>query len=118
MDIGMQQGLHFNHCWAVGNSAQLGIEDLLEYHDEVFNPETSSKSKTGESDHSGRKQMESKGSFEQRSNRTHADTPSIREVLCQRVQRGLALPCKKYRDWMQNTFSLSKKLKNTQAIPY
>lgn len=43
MDIGMQQGLHFNHCWAVGNSAQLGIEDLLEYHDEVFNPETSSK---------------------------------------------------------------------------
>ncbi|MDR1846639.1 MAG: acetate--CoA ligase family protein [Bacteroidales bacterium] len=36
MDIGMQQGLHFNHCWAVGNSAQLGIEDILEYHDEVF----------------------------------------------------------------------------------
>lgn len=43
MDIGMQQGLHFNHCWAVGNSAQLGIEDLLEYHDESFDPETSSK---------------------------------------------------------------------------
>lgn len=43
MDIGMQQGLHFNHCWAVGNSAQLGIEDLLEYHDEVFDPKTSSK---------------------------------------------------------------------------
>ncbi len=43
MDIGKQQGLHFNHCWAVGNSAQLGIEDLLEYHDEVFDPETSSK---------------------------------------------------------------------------
>ncbi|MDR1005264.1 MAG: acetate--CoA ligase family protein [Bacteroidales bacterium] len=42
MDIGMQQGLHFNHCWAVGNSAQLGIEDILEYHDEVFN-ESSSK---------------------------------------------------------------------------
>lgn len=43
MDIGKQQGLHFNHCWAVGNSAQLGIEDLLEYHDEVFDPKTSSK---------------------------------------------------------------------------
>ena len=43
MDIGMQQGLHFNHCWAVGNSAQLGIEDLLEYHDESFDPATSSK---------------------------------------------------------------------------
>ena len=43
MDIGMQHGLHFNHCWAVGNSAQLGVEDLLEYHDEVFNPETSAK---------------------------------------------------------------------------
>jgi len=43
MDIGIQQGLHFNYCWAVGNSAQLGIEDILEYHDEVFNPETSSR---------------------------------------------------------------------------
>lgn len=43
MDIGMQQGLHFNHCWAVGNSAQLGIEDILEYHDESFDPKTSSK---------------------------------------------------------------------------
>lgn len=43
MDIGKQQGLHFNHCWAVGNSAQLGIEDMLEYHDEVFDPKTSSK---------------------------------------------------------------------------
>lgn len=43
MDIGMQLGLNFNHCWAVGNSAQLGIEDLLEYHDDVFNPETSAK---------------------------------------------------------------------------
>ncbi|MFA6824066.1 MAG: acetate--CoA ligase family protein [Bacteroidales bacterium] len=43
MDIGIQQGLHFNHCWGVGNSAQLGIEDILEYHDEVYNPETSSK---------------------------------------------------------------------------
>lgn len=43
MDIGKQQGLHFNHCWAVGNSAQLGIEDMLEYHDEVFDKNTSSK---------------------------------------------------------------------------
>lgn len=43
MDIGMQQGLHFNHCWGVGNSAQLGIEDILEYHDEAFDPKTSSK---------------------------------------------------------------------------
>jgi len=41
MDIGMQQGLHFNHCWAVGNSAHLGIEDILEYHDQVFDPKTS-----------------------------------------------------------------------------
>ena len=43
MDIGMQQGLNFNHCWAVGNSAQLGIEDILEYHDEVFDKASSSK---------------------------------------------------------------------------
>ncbi|MFA7081965.1 MAG: acetate--CoA ligase family protein [Bacteroidales bacterium] len=43
MDIGIQQGLHFNHCWGVGNSAQLGIEDILQYHDEAFDPKTSSK---------------------------------------------------------------------------
>ena len=43
MDIGMQQGLQFNHTWAVGNGAQLGIEDILEYHDEVFDIKTSSK---------------------------------------------------------------------------
>ncbi|MDR0970880.1 MAG: acetate--CoA ligase family protein [Bacteroidales bacterium] len=43
MDIGIQQGLAFNHCWGVGNSAQLGIEDILEYHDEVFDEKTSSK---------------------------------------------------------------------------
>jgi acetyltransferase len=41
MDTGMQQGLHFNHCWAVGNSAQLGIEDILQYHDEVFTEQSS-----------------------------------------------------------------------------
>ncbi len=36
-------GLAFNSVWAVGNSAQVGIEDVIEHLDETFNPETSSK---------------------------------------------------------------------------
>ena len=41
-EYGMSNGLKFNSVWAVGNSAQLGIEDVLEHLDETFNPETSS----------------------------------------------------------------------------
>ena len=41
-EYGMTNGLKFNSVWAVGNSAQLGIEDVLEHLDETFNPETSS----------------------------------------------------------------------------
>lgn len=40
---GMSNGLSFNSVWAVGNSAQMGIEDVLEHLDETFNPETSSR---------------------------------------------------------------------------
>ena len=42
-EYGMTNGLTFNSVWAVGNSAQVGIEDVLEHLDETFDPETSSR---------------------------------------------------------------------------
>ncbi|MDD4847395.1 MAG: acetate--CoA ligase family protein [Bacteroidales bacterium] len=39
---GITNGLSFNSVWAVGNSAQMGIEEVLEHLDNTFNPETSS----------------------------------------------------------------------------
>lgn len=44
-EYGISNGLTFNSVWAVGNSAQLGIEDVLEYMDETFDPATSSRVK-------------------------------------------------------------------------
>jgi acetyltransferase len=44
-EYGMMNGLSFNSVWAVGNSAQMGIEEVLEYMDETFDPQTSSKVK-------------------------------------------------------------------------
>jgi len=44
-EYGMINGLSFNSVWAVGNSAQIGIEEALEYLDETFDPKTSSKVK-------------------------------------------------------------------------
>ena len=41
-EYGMSNGLQFNSVWAVGNSAQLGIEDVLEHLDETFDPDKSS----------------------------------------------------------------------------
>ena len=41
-EYGMSNGLKFNSVWAVGNSAQLGIEDVLEHLDETFDPAKSS----------------------------------------------------------------------------
>ena len=40
---GMTNGLSFNSVWAVGNSAQTGIEDVLAHLDATFNPQTSSR---------------------------------------------------------------------------
>ncbi|MDR2293230.1 MAG: acetate--CoA ligase family protein [Prevotellaceae bacterium] len=40
-EYGISNGLSFNSVWAVGNSAQIGIEDVLEYWDETFNAESS-----------------------------------------------------------------------------
>ncbi|MBR7176345.1 MAG: CoA-binding protein, partial [Bacteroidales bacterium] len=42
-EYGITNGLTFNSVWAVGNSAQVGIEDVLEHLDETFDPETSSR---------------------------------------------------------------------------
>ena len=45
MDSGMQKGIKFNSMYSVGNSAQLGVEEILEYMDESFDPKTSSRVK-------------------------------------------------------------------------
>jgi acetyltransferase len=45
IESGMPKGLTFSSVYSVGNSAQLGVEDVLEYLDESFNPKTSSKVK-------------------------------------------------------------------------
>jgi acetyltransferase len=45
METGLVMGLHFNEVYSVGNSAQVGVEDVLEHLDETFDPETSSKTK-------------------------------------------------------------------------
>ena len=37
------KGLQFNSVWSIGNGKQIGIEDVLMYMDEHFNPETDSK---------------------------------------------------------------------------
>ncbi|MDR1878297.1 MAG: acetate--CoA ligase family protein [Bacteroidales bacterium] len=41
-EYGMVNGLSFNSVWAVGNSAQMGIEEVLEYMDDTFDPQSSS----------------------------------------------------------------------------
>lgn len=45
IESGMPKGLTFSSVYSVGNSAQLGVEDVLEYLDVSFHPETSSKVK-------------------------------------------------------------------------
>ena len=40
-EYGISNGLQFNSVWAVGNSAQIGIEEVLEYWDKTFNAESS-----------------------------------------------------------------------------
>ena len=39
------KGLRFNSVWSIGNGKQIGIEDVLQYMDEHFNPDTDSKVK-------------------------------------------------------------------------
>ena len=45
MEAGMDKGLSFASVYAVGNSAQIGVEEVLEHLDEAFDAETSSKVK-------------------------------------------------------------------------
>ncbi|WP_307756669.1 CoA-binding protein [uncultured Alistipes sp.] len=45
VDNGIRKGLKFNSVWSVGNSAQIGVEEALEYLDESFDPATSSRVK-------------------------------------------------------------------------
>ncbi|MEA3460300.1 MAG: acetate--CoA ligase family protein [Bacteroidota bacterium] len=45
MESGLQKGLRFNHVFSVGNSAQLGVEDVLQYLDETYSKEHSSRVK-------------------------------------------------------------------------
>ncbi len=45
MESGIPKGLHFSSVFSVGNSAQLGVEEVLEYWDETFDPGESSRVK-------------------------------------------------------------------------
>ncbi|MGM0498075.1 MAG: acetate--CoA ligase family protein, partial [Bacteroidota bacterium] len=45
MESGIPKGLTFSSVYSVGNSAQMGVEDILKDMDESFDPKTSSKVK-------------------------------------------------------------------------
>jgi acetate---CoA ligase (ADP-forming) len=45
MEAGIPNGLTFASVFSVGNSAQMGVEDVLQYLDETFDPEKSSRVK-------------------------------------------------------------------------
>ena len=45
MEAGIPKGLTFSQVFSVGNSAQLGVEEILAHLDESFDPETSSRIK-------------------------------------------------------------------------
>ncbi len=45
LDLGIPVGLKYASVWSVGNSAQIGVEEILEYMDENFDPEKDSKVK-------------------------------------------------------------------------
>ena len=42
LESAVTKGLAFNSVWSVGNGKQIGIEDVLQYMDEHFNPATDS----------------------------------------------------------------------------
>lgn len=45
MEAGIPKGLRFSSVWSVGNSAQTGVEEVLEHMDETFDAEESSRVK-------------------------------------------------------------------------
>ena len=42
LESAVSKGLQFNSVWSVGNAAQIGVEDVLAYMDEHFDPEQDS----------------------------------------------------------------------------
>ncbi|MCF8344999.1 MAG: CoA-binding protein, partial [Bacteroidales bacterium] len=42
MESGIRSGLSFSNVFSVGNSAQMGIEEIVKFMDETYDPETSS----------------------------------------------------------------------------
>lgn len=45
MEAAMQTGLRFSNIYSIGNASQTGVEEILEYMDENFDPKTSPKVK-------------------------------------------------------------------------
>lgn len=45
LESAIAKGLQFNSVWSVGNARQIGVEDVLQYMDETFDPEKDSKIK-------------------------------------------------------------------------
>ena len=45
MESSIRMGLRFNSVWSIGNGSQISVEDVLEYMDKNFNPETDPKIK-------------------------------------------------------------------------
>ena len=45
LESAVTKGLQFNSVWSIGNGKQIGIEDVLQYMDEHFDPEHDSKVK-------------------------------------------------------------------------
>lgn len=45
LESAVSKGLRFNSVWSIGNGKQIGIESVLEYMDENFDPENDSKVK-------------------------------------------------------------------------
>ncbi len=45
MEAGIPKGLTFANVYSVGNSAQMGVEEILQYMDETFDPEKDSRIK-------------------------------------------------------------------------
>lgn len=45
LELAIPRGLSFNNIISVGNSAQIGVEEVLEYWDNTYDPKTSSKVK-------------------------------------------------------------------------
>lgn len=45
IESAMRIGLRFNSAWSIGNAAQVGVEDILEYLDNEYDPKSSPKIK-------------------------------------------------------------------------